>query len=212
VSAPVRRPVARSNDLWETLRGRRSVRHFAPGDVPRAVITSAIEAAGWAPSPHGTQPWRFVVLESQAPRVALADAMESTWQEQLALDGQDAATIAIRRAKSRERMLDASFLLIACLWLDDLDVYPDPARQEAETTMAVQSLGAAVQNMLLALHQAGVDAGWMCAPLFCPEVVREALGLKPGLIPHAMIPVGFAAKDPVRKQRRTTADLIAAWK
>jgi len=211
VTASARRPVARSTDLWETLRGRRSVRHFAPGEIPRGVITSAIEAAGWAPSPHGTQPWRFVVLESREPRVVLADAMEATWETQLAMDGQDAATIAIRRAKSRERMLDASYLLIVCLWLEDLDVYPDPARQAAEETMAVQSLGAAVQNLLLALHQAGVDAGWMCAPLFCPEVVREALRLRPGLIPHAMIPVGFAAKDPVRKARRTTADLIADW-
>lgn len=212
MAAGVRRPVERSNDLWETLRGRRSVRHFAPGEIPRAVITAAIEAAGWAPSPHGTQPWRFVVLETQAPRVALADAMEATWQGQLALDGQDAATIGLRLEKSRQRMLDASFLLIACLWLEDLDAYPDPARQEAETLMAVQSLGAAVQNMLLSLHQAGVDAGWMCAPLFCPEVVRESLGLKPGLVPHAMIPVGFAAREPVRKPRRTTADLIAGWK
>ena len=32
--------------------------------------------------------------------------------------------------------------------------------------MAIQSLGAAVQNFLLQIHASGYDAGWMCAPLF----------------------------------------------
>jgi hypothetical protein len=48
----------------------------------------------------------------------------------------------------------------------------------------------------------------MCAPLFCPEVVVEALGLDPALIPHALITLGYAAKDPVRRPRRPLADLI----
>ena len=51
--------------------------------------------------------------------------------------------------------------------------------------MAVQSLGAAAQNMLLAAYDLGLDAGWMCAPLFCPEEVVEALALDQALVPHA---------------------------
>lgn len=196
----------------QLVRERRSVRHFLPGrTIPRRMIEDAIEAGGWAPSPHGTQPWRFAILESIDRRTELADAMADTWHEQLSLDGQDEATIAIRIQKSRERMLDASLLIIACLYLEDLHEYPDADRQEAERLMAVQSFGASLQNVLLSLQASGLDAGWMCAPLFCPDLVRDVLELDSALIPHAMIPVGFAAREPVRRPRRPIEDLIAIW-
>jgi F420 biosynthesis protein FbiB-like protein len=204
-------PITRDSDLETVIRGRRSVRHFRGDPVPRELILRAIEAAGWAPSPHGTQPWRFSIVESIARREALADAMAKTWREQLALDGQDREIVELRLAKSRERMLSASLLIIPSLYLGDADEYPDPERQEAEELMAVQSIGSAIQNLLLSLYASGLDAGWMCAPLFCPDVVRESLGLPEGLIPQAMIPVGYAVKEPVRRERRPVEDLILDW-
>ena len=199
------------DEFAELVRGRRSVRAFASLPVPRQIIEEAIVAAGWAPSPHGRQPWRFVVVESAARRLALADAMAATWQEQLGLDGQDETRIASRLAKSRDRLIRAPVLIIPCLYLADVDVYPDVDRQAAEELMAVQSLGAAIQNLLLSVYAAGVDAGWMCAPLFCPEIVRETLGLGAALQPHALIPVGYAAADPVRRPRRPIDELIVDW-
>jgi coenzyme F420-0:L-glutamate ligase/coenzyme F420-1:gamma-L-glutamate ligase len=197
--------------LASLIRGRRSVRAFDPRPVPRAIIEEAIAAAGWAPSPHGRQPWRFAVVETQQRREALAEAMAETWRTQLRLDGQDTATVEARLAKSRDRLHRAPVLIIVCLALAGLDVYPDTDRKLAEETMAVQSLGAAVQNLLLSLYAAGVDGGWMCAPLFCPDVVRDALGLDAGLIPHAMIAVGYAAADPIRRPRLPLDDLIVDW-
>jgi PPOX class probable F420-dependent enzyme len=199
------------DDLAGLVRGRRSVRAFQTRPVPRAIVEEAIAAAGWAPSPHGSQPWRFAVVERAERRAALAEAMAATWREQLELDGQDAATVAHRLARSTERLTMAPLLVVPCLYLAELDRYPDADRQAAETTMAIQSLGAAVQNFLVAIYAAGLDSGWMCAPLFCPEIVREALGLSPELIPNALLPVGHAAKDPVRRPRRPLAELIVSW-
>jgi len=197
--------------LAATIRGRRSVRAFDPRPVPRPLVEAAIEAAGWAPSPHGRQPWRFAVVEAAARRASLAEAMAATWRTQLDLDGQDAATVERRLARSRERLTTAPLLIVPCLYLEDLDVYPDPARQDAERTMAIQSLGAAVQNLLLSLYASRLDAGWMCAPLFCPDVVRRELGLAETLDPQALIAVGYAAKDPVRRPRLPVAELIVGW-
>src|SRR5918995_3152700 len=67
-------------ELAALVRGRRSVRAFETRPVPRAIVEEAIAAAGWAPSPHGRQPWRFVIIESQERRDALADAMAETWR------------------------------------------------------------------------------------------------------------------------------------
>lgn len=198
-------------DLAAIIQGRRSVRVFQERPVPRAAVERALAAAAWAPSPHGRQPWRFAVIERQESRIALADAMASAWEAQLRLDGQSEEIVQLRLQKSRERLTTAPVLVLACLYLGDLDVYPDPDRQAAETTMAIQSLGAAVQNLLLTIYTEGLDAGWMCAPLFCPEVVRTRLGLDEGLIPHALIAIGYAAKAPVRRPRHPLNEIVVQW-
>ncbi len=197
--------------LAAVIRGRRSVRAFLPEPVPNEVVRTAIELAGWAPSPHGRQPWRFAVVQNPERRAGLAQAMAATWDEQLRLDGQDEAIVRIRLEKSKRRLIEAPVLVIPCLYLADLDVYPDADRQDAERIMAIQSIGAAIQNFLLSIYADGYDAGWMCAPLFCPDLVRDYLGLDDSLIPHAMLPVGKAAKDPVRRPRMPVDALIAQW-
>lgn len=198
-------------DLMGLMRGRRSVRWFTDEPVEPERVRLILEAGRWAPSPHGRQPWRFAVLTRPEPKVRLADEMAATWREQLSLDGQPEEVVATRLEKARERLVRAPVVVILCLYLEDLDVYPDEDRQAAETTMAVQSLGAAAQNMLLTAHGLGLDGGWMCAPLFCPDVVRSALGLDERLIPHAMLTFGHAARDPVRRERLPLDELLALY-
>jgi F420 biosynthesis protein FbiB-like protein len=198
-------------DLAAIIKGRRSVRRYLDRPAPRELIEQVLEAARWAPSPHGRQPWRFVVLTRPEPKQRLAESMGDEWRRQLAMDGQDAPTIELRRRKSHERILRAPAIIIPCLYLADLDVYPDVDRNAAEATMAIQSLGCAIQNMLLMAYRLGLDAGWMCAPLFCPAVVGAALDLDPALTPHALITLGYAAADPLRRDRLPLERLIVRF-
>ncbi len=204
-------PHARQLDLPELIRGRRSVRRLRPDPVAPELVMAVLEAAAWAPSPHGTQPWRFVVLTQETRKRRLAEAMAEAWRRHLAMDGQDEATIARRLAGSQRRLVEAPVLILLCLDPSDLDRYPDPERQAAERTMAIQSLGAAAQNLLLMAYRLGLDTGWMCAPLFCPDVVRQVLQLPATLEPQALITLGYAAADPQRRPRRPLDQLIVSW-
>lgn len=203
---------ARSQDVFDTIRERSSVRSFRSDSIDASLVVEAIEAAGWAPSPHGIQPWRFVILESVADRYRLAEAMGDAWRGQLRLDSEDDQIVETRVRRSRERLERAPVVVILCLSLEDAHLYPDADRQRAEELMAIQSLGAAAQNFLLALQALGLDAGWMCAPLFCPGVIRETLGLPDRLEPHAMFPVGRMDVAPIRRPRRPVEDLIVRHK
>jgi coenzyme F420-0:L-glutamate ligase/coenzyme F420-1:gamma-L-glutamate ligase len=207
---PVTLPV-RTDTLAILLQNRRSVRKFQSRPVSRELIEQVLEAACWAPSPHGRQPWRFVVLTRQEPKLQLTDRMGDTWRQNLQMDGQDAEIVNQRLEKSRQRILNAPVIIIPYLYLEDLDYYPDERRQADEKTMAIQSIGAAIQNMLLMAYDLGLDAGWMCAPLFCPEVVCEALDLDPRLIPQALITIGYAAADPQRRERLPLSSLIVRF-
>lgn len=202
------RHLPRFLDVAAIIQGRRSVRAFRPDPVPRELVEQILEAARWAPSPHGSQPWRFAIVTRPEIKQRLAAAMGDEWERQLAMDGEPPEIIARRKLRSHQRILEAPVCLVLCLYLADLDRYPDPAREQAETTMAIQSLGAAAQNALLRAYHLGLDGGWMCAPLFCPDTVREALGLGEELIPQALLTIGYAAKEPARRPRRTLADLI----
>ena len=195
-------------EFAEVVRGRASVRYFDGRPVPRARLDQIVEAGAWAPSPHGRQPWRFAILTTLEVKTRLAEAMGEAWQRQLALDGDPREVIAARREGSRRRVVEAPALIIPCLFTEHLDHYPDAERQRAEELMAVQSLGAAAQNMLLMAYALGLDAGWMCAPLFCPDIVRATLGLAPQLIPHALIAIGYRGREPRRRPRLPLADLI----
>lgn len=198
--------------VLEAVRGRRSVRSYLKKAVPNSAIDEVLEAARWAPSPHGRQPWRFAVIRRKETKIRLADAMGEEWRNNLEMDGQGADVVEKRLEGSRRRLLDAPVLVLLCLYLEDLDEYPDPARQSNETTMAVQSLGAAAQNTLLAAYEIGLDAGWMCAPLFTPETVKEALGLGSDLLPQALLTLGYAESDPTKRRSRIPLDEVVIYR
>lgn len=204
-------PPPRALPFEQLARARRSVRQLSGDPLPPALLRRLVELAAWAPSPHGSQPWRFAVITRAGAKEELAAAMGAAWVRNLAMDGESGDVIAARLAGSTRRLTEAPALIVPCLYTADLDRYPDPARQAAEELMAVQSLGAAVQNLLLAAYDLGLDAGWMCAPLFCPEVVRETLSLPPGVVPHAIVQVGLAAREPRRRPRRPVNELMVRF-
>ncbi len=203
--------LARSTDLFDAIEERSSVRSFRTESIDRELVVRAVEAAGWAPSPHGTQPWRFVLLEREEDRCSLAERMGASWREQLQLDDLPEEVIEHRVARSKDRLERAPVVAILCLYLGEAHHYPDKDRQRAESMMAVQSLGAAAQNFLLTLHALGLDSGWMCAPLFCPDIVARALDLPVTLTPQALITLGYRAANPQRRPRRSLDELIVHW-
>jgi len=205
-------PDASGPQVLDTIHGRRSVRRYLEKDVPDDLVGRVLEAARWAPSPHGRQPWRFAVLTREETKGRLADAMGEEWRTNLEMDGQSAEIVEKRLEGSRRRLQDAPVLVLFCLYLEDLDLYPDAERQRGETTMAIQSLGAAAQNSLLAAYDVGLDAGWMCAPLFCPEKVVEALGLDEWLVPHALLTLGYAEGDPPKRRERLPLDELIVYR
>jgi nitroreductase len=62
--------------------------------------------------------------------------------------------------------------------------------------MAQQSMGAALENIMVAAHALGLASYWISAPLFAPEAVHEALGLAAGYEAQALVAIGYPASEP----------------
>ncbi len=173
---------------------RRSIRRYQPVSVPQEKIEQILTAATWAPSAHNRQPWRFVVITQQKTKERLASAMGTRLRADLTADHVPQAVIEKDVARSYQRITAAPALILICLTMVDMDSYPDQKRARNEWLMAVQSTAMAGQNLLLAAHQSGLAACWMCAPLFCPDVVQATLSLPDDWEPQGLITMGYAAE------------------
>lgn len=195
--------------LFAMIQSRRSIRRYADRPVPKAVLQCLLEAAQWGPSAHNRQPWRFAVLVDAAHKVELATAMGTRFRADLAADGMPDDQIERQVARSYVRLTEAPALIVLFVSMVDMDQYPDAQRQAAERTMAVQSVALAAQNLLLMAHAEGLGACWICAPLFCPDVVRDVLSLPADWEAQGLITVGYPAEQ--RTKTREPIDTKSRW-
>lgn len=197
--------------LLELIGSRRSIRRYQPESLQREQIGRLLWAATWAPSAHNRQPWRFVVLTRLEAKERLARAMGDRLRFDRLADGDPPDAVEQDASRSFARITGAPAVIAVCLSMIDMDRYPDERRGSAERSMAVQSVAMAVQNLLLAAQAEGLGACWMCAPLFCPDTVREALQVAADWEPQAIVTLGRPASSGKPAVRKPVADLIV-WR
>ncbi|MCW3984340.1 MAG: nitroreductase family protein [Candidatus Bathyarchaeota archaeon] len=183
------------------IRQRRSIRKYLPKEVPRRLVLEVLEAAGWAPSAHNSQPWRFIIIEKPEVKEKLSKDLADAWAADLLKEG---SQVDPNLRRERElRFAKAPALILACLTMEGLRKFPDAQRQGFERDLAVESLGAGLQNLLLAAHAAGLGACWFCAPAFAKEAVRKVLAIPTEVEPAALIILGYPAEAPKIPPRKT---------
>ncbi len=196
--------------LLDIIQARRSIRRYASQPVPREWIDMMLNAAIWAPSAHNRQPWRFVVIEQADTKEYLARSMGARLQRDLSADNVPQNIIEKDVSRSYDRITSAPVIIVVCMTMIDMDVYSDEKRNDSESIMAIQSSAMAGQNLLLMAEDLGLGACWMCAPLFCPDVVQEALDLPEDWQAQGMITLGFPAQT--REKTRKPLESSILWR
>ncbi|MCL5877169.1 MAG: nitroreductase family protein [Candidatus Bathyarchaeota archaeon] len=199
------------SNLHDAIRQRRNIRKYLPREVPRELVLDVLEAAGWAPSAHNSQPWRFIIIEKPKVKQELSKDLADAWAADLVKD--DLKVDPKLRSERELRFAKAPALILACLTMEGLRKFPDAQRQGFERDLAVESLGAGLQNLLLAAHEAGLGACWFCAPAFAKETVRKVLAIPPEVEPSALIILGYPAEKPKTPPRKPLKDFcyVDVW-
>jgi nitroreductase len=179
-------------DLYEAIKGRRSVRKFKSDPVAKEILNRIFEMALWAPSGMNLQNWFFVVVtgEKKDGLVQVAskgyDYIEPVLKEVFA----DKPPVVEATKKFFNKLGGAPVLVFA---------YYEPTRERPETS--IQTVSAAIQNLLLAAHAEGLGACWMTGPLHVAEKINAALNIRDKVL-VAVIPIGYPDESPRPPKRR----------
>jgi coenzyme F420-0:L-glutamate ligase / coenzyme F420-1:gamma-L-glutamate ligase len=192
------------SSLHEAIRQRRSIRRYQTKLVSKEQIYAVLAAAGYAPSAHNSQPWRFIIVEDYAIKRELSERMAAAWAADMEKDGN--SVDEAKRVERRERFASAPVLIVACLSMERMMAFPDEERQRVERDLTVESLAAAIQNMLLTAQDLGLGACWYCAPAFCKQTVRETLNIPQEVEPSALILMGYPSESPNAPPKNATGD------
>jgi F420 biosynthesis protein FbiB-like protein len=134
------------------------------------------------------------------------EKMARVYERDLAADGlsEEQNNVAL----SKERFLKAPVLILICLTMEGMRRYTDDRRMQAEYLMAVQSVAAAAQNLLLTAHVEGLGSCWVGAPLFCRETIKAALDLPKSFDPQAFILIGSPEEKPAPPARKSLEEVV----
>jgi nitroreductase len=149
----------------EAVRERRSIGKLG-GEVKDEQIRQLVEAALWAPNHKLTNPWTFTVLRGAA-RARLGAFWAELLRDAPLPPGVEREAFLSKEARKPER---APVVLVVSTRTDS-----DPVRALEDFAAA----SAAIQNLLLAAHAAGLGAIWRTGGMAYRSEINEHLGLSP---------------------------------
>jgi nitroreductase len=199
-------------DLFDAVHGRKSIRRFKPTSVPDKDIMTILDAGRRAPSANNTQPWSFVVIKDRALLARMADAARSMIDRMIPHAESEKQAQRLAAYKGTYYTFFESAPVVIAVFMESYDAGTDKllARmgysgediKRLRPLPGLQSVAAAIQNMLLAVHSLGYGSCWMTGPLVAQESFEKLLGFGKERFIAALLPVGIPDEDPPARPRK----------
>lgn len=210
------------DDLARLVKTRRSVRRFEDRDVPDELLTRALELAVWAPNGGNRQAWAFYVVKNRRLIEQMGDLVKAktelmaSWPEAgrfgEAIDRWLRTSDFFRRAPVCIAVMMGNYDSTADMVLAARGSDDPQARKIAEArklgASRLQSVAAAINTLLLALHAQGLAACWMAGPQQAKEEIERLLEVPDDLDFVALVPVGYPAQIPEPGPRRPMDEVV----
>jgi F420 biosynthesis protein FbiB-like protein len=184
----------------EAIEARRSIRRFRDEPIPDEILNSVVRAATLAPSAKNRQPWRFVVVREDRRAEMVRVMLEGI--ERWKTDGGD-----IGSSEATASIMAQASVTVFVFNPDGMNPWlTHSSEQIIRNVLDTQSIGAAIQNMLLAALHLGLGSLWICDVFYAYEELRNWLGEDGQMI--AAISLGYPDETPSARPRKPLSEVI----
>jgi len=186
---------------------RRSIRKFLDKPISQTDIIDIIQSGIKAPSSKNRQPWKYIVLQGNAKREMIEvfrRGMEREEHEN-ALLPQSRQHIAAAKYTA-DIMAEAPVIVLVVNPLGKSILTGLTPEERVSEICNIQSIGASIENMLLAATEKGIGSLWICDIYFAYPELCEWLGSDGQLIAAAAF--GYPGEFPGERPRKKMEDVV----
>jgi len=200
---------------------RRSIRKYKETDIPEKDIEYFINAAVNAPSGCNSQCWKFIAIKDRNIINKIETIVIKKAENILKIKGDE---ISQDYLSSKRKMISffAKAPVIIAVFMTKAEFYDpvfisalkengydDDGIMKLFANYDLLSVGAAVQNMLLAIHEKGYGACWMNDPAIAGHEINKILDVS---LEHrfvSLIPIGIPAYMPKNKKMKDIKEVFS---
>jgi nitroreductase len=175
-------------EVLEAISKRKSVRAFKSTPVDDRTLTTILEAARQAPSWSNTQCWRFIVVQDDKTRAALADT--AVWANNRGIESSRKAPV----------------LIVACAEVGKAGARDGKFVTNKGAYWYMFDVALAMQNLVLAAQSFGLGTVYLGA--FDADKAGAIVGLPEGFAVVAMTPLGYPDEAPAGRPRKELSDIV----
>ena len=186
---------------------RRSIRKFTNKPISQKDITDIIQSGIKAPSSKNRQPWKYIVIQGNAK-----EEMLKVFRQGIEREENDSALLPesqqyITSAKyTVDIMAEAPTIVFVVNSLGKSILSELTPEERIFEICNIQSIGASIQNMLLAATEKGIGSLWICDIYFAYLELCKWLNSDGQLV--AAIAFGYPNEFPKERPRRKIDDVI----
>lgn len=186
---------------------RRSIRKFTDKPVSEEDMAEIIQSGIKAPSSKNRQPWKYIVVQGGAKEEMLEAFRRGILREEhgSALLPQSRQHLVTAK-HTVDIMAQAPVIVFVVNSLGKSISDAQTPEERISEICNVQSIGASIENMLLAATEKGIGSLWICDIFFAYEELCKWLGSKGQLI--AAVAFGYPDEFPEERPRRKTEDTV----
>ena len=205
-------------DLFDAIQERKSIRRYKQVPVPDEDIRKILDAGRWAPSANNIQPWSFIVIKDNEILGSMADAVRDMIDRMVpyAESEKQAQRLAAYKGNYYTFFENAPVVIAVCMEAYDAGTdrllskmgYSSDDIKRLRPLPGLQSVAAAIQNMLLAIHALGYGSCWMTGPLVAQEAFEKLLGFGKERSLAALLPMGVPDENPPSRPRKPVEEMM----
>lgn len=189
---------------------RRSIRKFLKKPLPKEELEEIIQSGIKAPSSKNRQPWKFIVVQGREKEAMLKAFRRGISREENGTPFLPESRQHLGSAKYTVEIMAKAPAIVFVVNPLGKDILSSLTAEERVSEICnIQSIGAAIENMLLAAEERGIGSLWICDIYFAYSELCAWLNCEGQLV--AAVAFGYPDESPQARPRKRFEDVVV-WR